>query len=69
MKDRDRTRGDPESIRTGSRVRIRRSMVPGLPKIDEQGTVIRSDARGVLVRLDSGTDALCEPAVLTLIVP
>lgn len=49
----------------GSRVRIRRSIVPGVPELHEEGIVVRSDARGVLVRLDSGREILAEPGLLT----
>ncbi len=58
---------DDERITVGARVRIRRSVVPGLSKQDEDGVVIRSDARGVLVRLDSGRTTLCEPGILQVI--
>jgi hypothetical protein len=53
----------------GSRVRIRQSLVPGLPELQEEGVVTRSDARGVLIRFDSGRTTIVEPRVLTLIAP
>ena len=49
-----------------SRVRIRRSLVQGVLTGggDDVGTVIRNDPRGILVRLDSGKTAMCEPGLL-----
>ena len=49
-----------------TRVRIRRSLVQGVLQGggDDVGTVIRSDPRGILVRLDSGKTAMCEPGLL-----
>jgi hypothetical protein len=38
------------------RVRIRRSMVPGLSELYDDGKVLRIDGRGVLVQLDSGRE-------------
>jgi hypothetical protein len=61
------TMDEEQRITVGARVRIRRSVVPGLDKQDEDGVVIRSDARGVLVRLDSGRTTLCEPGILKII--
>ena len=56
-----------ESLRIGARVRIRRSIVPGVPELQDEGEVVRIDARGVLVRLDSGGEVLTEPAVLAVV--
>lgn len=54
-----------------SRVRIRRSLVQGVLQgaSDDVGTVIRNDPRGILVRLDSGKTAMCEPGLLSLVDP
>jgi hypothetical protein len=56
---------DPLPI--GARVRIRRSLVPGVPELHDDGEVLRIDGRGVLVRLDTGRDVLVEPSMLTLL--
>lgn len=53
----------------GARVRLRRSLIPGGPELVDEGTVVRSDARGVVVRLASGETTICEPNMLTLIAP
>ncbi len=55
---------DPLSI--GARVRIRRSIAPGVSELHDDGEVLRVDGRGVLVRLDSGREVLVEPSMLTV---
>lgn len=57
----------PEFLRVGARVRVRRSIVPGIPELHDEGEVVRLDARGVLVRLDSGRDVLAEPGLLVIL--
>ena len=42
-------------------------MLPGLPLLHDHGLIVRSDARGLLVRLDSGHETICEPNMLTLV--
>ncbi len=56
-----------ELLRVGSRVRLRRPMLPGVRQPDVDGEVERIDARGVLVRLDSGRAVLCEPDILAVL--
>ncbi|CAN5912566.1 hypothetical protein BH11MYX4_BH11MYX4_36530 [soil metagenome] len=58
-----------QTFPVGARVRIRRSAVPGLPLPHDHGVVVRSDARGLVVRLDSGHETICEPNMLTLVAP
>jgi len=53
----------------GARVRIRRSLALGDPELDEEGVVVRCDARGIVVRLASGRTTICEPNMLALLVP
>jgi hypothetical protein len=53
----------------GSRVRLRQSMLPGLPELHDEGVVKRIDARGVLVRMDSGAEVLCEAGALMILAP
>ena len=56
-----------QTFPVGARVRIRRSVLPGLPLLHDHGLIVRSDARGLLVRLDSGHETICEPNMLTLV--
>lgn len=61
---------DPRTDRplhTGDRVRIRRSTVPGVPELHDEGEVLRVDGRGVLMRLDSGRELLVEPTMLMVL--
>ena len=59
-------RGEPmfERPEPGHRVRLCDCFVTGVPELDTGGTVIRSDARGILVRFDSGRILLLEPGML-----
>ena len=64
-----RTRRNPmtESLRLSARVRLRRSIVPGVPELCDEGIVARLDARGVVVRLDSGREVMTEPDMLVVL--
>jgi hypothetical protein len=53
----------------GARVRIRGSLASGDPELGEEGVVVRSDARGVVVRLASGRTTICQPSMLPLLAP
>lgn len=53
----------------GARVRIRGSLAPGDTELGEECVVVRSDARGVVVRLTSGRTTICEPSMLALLAP
>ena len=58
-----------ESFPVGTRVRLDANVAPGIKELEEEGTVERSDARGVLVRFASGMTVLCPPDALVRIPP
>lgn len=51
----------------GARVRLQRTIVAKDLPYPCDGTVVRADARGILVRLDSSEEILCEPTMLVRI--
>jgi hypothetical protein len=58
------------SLIVGSRIRFRPDLLePSSPLRDEEGTILRNDARGVLVRLDNGRSTLCQPEDLVVVLP
>jgi hypothetical protein len=52
-----------------SRVRIMLGVGSAALHLLEEGVVARVDARGVLVRLDSEREVLCEPKHLIVLLP
>ncbi len=48
----------------GERVRLRDSIAPNTTQLHQDGTVVRADARGILIRFDRGPEILCEPTML-----
>ena len=54
-------------LSVGARVRVRRSIVRGVSELQDGGEVVRTDGRGVLVRLPSGHEVLTEPNMLTVV--
>lgn len=55
-----------DPLHVGARVRIRRSVVPGVSALQDEGEVVRVDGRGIFVRLDPGRVLLVEPRMLTV---
>lgn len=54
------------TFKVGARARVRRDLAAAAPHLQQDGTVVRVDPRGVLVKLDSGFEILCEPSKLVM---
>lgn len=51
----------------GARVKLAPGVHPSVTVLHEEGTVIRSDARGALILFTSGRKTLIDPALLVLL--
>jgi len=53
----------------GARVKLKPGVDSSIAVLHEEGTVIRSDARGALVLFTSGRRTLLDPALLVVLAP